>query len=72
MAEIEITEAVEIFSADPARVGKKDTLITYTVDKTRTYMIVLPAEEATEAKIVEEIKKVERERAKLIGKKFTI
>ena len=70
--EIKIIEAVEIFSAEPARVGKKDTLITYTVDKIRTYMIVIPSEEATEERIVETIRKAEESRGRIIGKTFEV
>lgn len=70
--EIEIIEAVDIFSADPGRIGKRDRLVTYTVDKRRTYMITLPAEEATEDRIIEEVRKVEEARGKLIGKKFEV
>lgn len=70
--EIEIIEAVQIFSPEPARVGKKDTLVTYTVDKRRTYMITLPSEEATEDRITEAIRKTETDRGKLIGKKFEV
>jgi hypothetical protein len=72
MPEIEITEVVEVYSADRARLGKKDVWITYTVDKVRPYMITLPAETATETTILAEIKKREAERAKLVGKKFTV
>lgn len=72
MSEIEIIEAVDIFSAEPARIGKKDSLVTYTVDKTRTYMITLPAEEATEERITEEIRKAEEARGRIIGKKFEV
>ena len=70
--EIEIIEAVDIFSTDPARIGKKDSLVTYTVNKVRTYMIVIPSEEATEARIEEEIRSAEEARGKIIGKKFEV
>jgi len=72
MADIEIIEAVDIFSAEPARIGKKDSLITYTVNKVRTYMITVPSEEATEDRILEEIRKSEEARGRLIGKKFEV
>ena len=72
MPEIEIIEAVDMFSPEPARVGKKDTLVTYTVDKTRTYMITLPSEEATEDAILTKIKEAEEARGKIIGKKFEV
>lgn len=70
--EIEIIEAVDIFSTDPARVGQKDTMVTYTVDKRRTYMVILPAEEADEARIEAAIRQAEEARGKLIGKKFEV
>ena len=70
--EIKIIDAVELPSPEPTRIGKKDTMITYTVDKVRTYLIMLPAEEATETRIMEAIRKVERERVKLIGKEFEV
>lgn len=72
MSEVKIIEAVEIYSPDPARVGKKDTLVTYTVDKLHTYLITIPAEDATEDRIMEAIRKAEQARGKLIGKTFEV
>ena len=72
MSEIKITEAVEIPSPDPARLGKKDTWVTYTVDGVRSYSIIIPYELATEERIEQEIRKAELERAKLIGKTFEV
>jgi hypothetical protein len=72
MPEIEILDVVEIFSPQPGRIGKKDVMVTYTVGGVRRYVVTLPAEDASEAKIVEHIKKVEAERQKVVGKKFTI
>ena len=70
--EVEIVEAVEVYSVDPKRLGKKDTLVTYKREDGRTYFVTLPSEEATEVRIVQEIKKAEAERDKLIGKKFEV
>lgn len=70
--QIKIIEAVDLFSADPERLGKKDRMITYTVDGARRYMIVIPAEEATEERIMEEIRTAEESRARLIGKEFEV
>lgn len=70
--EVEIIEAVEIPSMEPGRVGKKDTWITYTVDQVKTYQLIIPSEEAKEAEIEKRIREAEKERAKLIGRKFTI
>ena len=69
---IKVIEAVEIYSATPERLGKKDALITYSVDEVGIYMVTLPAEEATEDKIKEAITKAETARQKLIGKEFEV
>ena len=72
MAEIMITESIDVFASDPKRPGKYDRWVTYTVDGIRTGLAIVPAETATEVKIKEEINRKEIERAKLVGKKFTI
>jgi len=72
MATIKIMESVDVLSADPKRPGKYDRWITYTIDGTRTDLLIIPAEDVTEAKIREAIQKKEAERAKLVGKEFTI
>lgn len=41
---VTIVDKREIPSADPARVGKLDAMITYSVDTFRTYLITLPNE----------------------------
>ena len=69
---ISIIEAVEIFSGDPTRMGKKDTWVTYTVDEARTYQLVMPAEDATEEEIERRIRKAEEDRARIVGKEFEI
>lgn len=72
MANIEIKESMDVLSVDPKRLGKYDRWLTYTVDGTRTDMVIIPAETATEAAIQAAIKAKEAERAKLVGKTFTI
>lgn len=72
MSKIKISEAVEIYSADPGRLGRKDALVTYTVDGVRTYMITIPAEDATPERITEKIREAEEARSKLIGKEFEV
>ena len=47
MAAVKILDKREIPSADPARVGKFDAMITYQVDTFRTYLITVPNEELT-------------------------
>lgn len=70
--EIEIIEAVEVISADPSRMGKKDTWVTYKYADGRTYMLIMPAELATESEIEKRIRTQEAARQKLIGKKFSV
>lgn len=70
--EIQIVEAVDIFSPTPDRIGKKDTLVTYTVDKRRTYLISLPAEDATEERIIAKIREAETARGRIVGKTFEV
>ena len=70
--EIKILERTEVLSADPTRLGKYDVWITYQADGTRTDMVIIPREQVTEAKIAEAVKAKEAERAKLVGKTFTI
>lgn len=47
MAAVKILDKREIPSADPGRVGKFDSMITYQIDTFRTYLITVPAEELT-------------------------
>jgi hypothetical protein len=72
MAEVKILNAVEIYSPEAARLGKKDVLVTYSVGGTRTYLITLPAEDITEDKIIAAIRAAEEARAKIIGKTFEV
>jgi len=44
---VKILDKREIPSADPSRVGKMDSMITYQIDTFRTYLITVPAEELT-------------------------
>lgn len=70
--EVEITEAVEVFSAEPSRAGKKDTWITYKYPDGRMYMLTMPAEMATEIEIDKRIKAQEAARQKMIGHKVSL
>ncbi|MGH7375874.1 MAG: hypothetical protein ACREKK_00460 [Candidatus Methylomirabilales bacterium] len=64
MAKIEVISRQDVFSPNPQRVGRLDKLVVYRVDTdpTRTFFVTIPAEEFTEAKEMEEIRKAERER----------
>jgi len=76
MATIKILDKREIPSADPARVGKFDALITYQVDTFRTYLITVPQEELTPEAEDEVIKAAIRkdlaERERWAGKELEI
>ena len=72
MPKIKIIEAVDIPSAEPARLGMKDSWVTYTVDGVRTYAVTLHAEDATPERIQEEIRKAETARAQIVGQEFEV
>jgi len=62
----------EIPSAEPARVGKMDLIVTYQVDAFRTYITTIPKEEFTEERLRETIKREMAEREKWIGKEVEL
>lgn len=79
MAEVEITDALEVISADPARRGRRDLMVSYTVDGARFYLLTIPIEHVLTAdekidppKVMAKIKEAEAERGKLIGQKFKL
>lgn len=45
MAKVTILDKREIPSAEPARVGRMDAMITYQLDTFRTYLITIPNEQ---------------------------
>lgn len=45
MTTVTIIDKIEIPSANPARVGKMDAMITYAVDTYRRYLITVPNEQ---------------------------
>jgi len=72
MAAIRVVDIREIPSADPARVGKLDMIVTYQTDKLNTYITVIPKEEFTEAALIEKIRAEMKERETWIGKELVI
>lgn len=72
MAEIKILEVRKILSADPARIGKMDTIVVYNVDGTRVHFVMVPKDTPTEADILEAIKKEEKARSAIVGKSFKV
>ena len=76
---VAIRDAVEIISTVPGRAGKRDLLVSYTVDEARWYTLSIPMEKVTDkegkvdpAKVMAEIKATELERKKLIGQEFEV
>jgi hypothetical protein len=70
--EVKILDTRKIPSADAARVGKSDYVVTYQVDGLRTHYVILPVEAPSEAQIQAAIKAEEKARGALVGKAFTI
>jgi hypothetical protein len=70
--EVRILDTRKLPSADPARVGKSDYVVTYQVDGLRTHYVILPKETPTEAEIQTAIKAEEKTRSAQVGKAFTI
>ena len=70
--EITIIDTRKVPSPHRERVGRMDAFITYQMPDMRTYMITLPAEDVTDAKLIELIRKDIQERASLTGKKLSV
>ena len=59
-------------SAEPERIGKFDQLVMYELDPMRRYIIRIPAEEFSEERMKEEIKKDMAEREAFTAKEYEI
>ena len=59
-------------SAEPTRIGKYDQLVMYELDPMRRYIVRIPEEEFTEAKMLEAIKADMAERAQYSGKEYEL
>jgi hypothetical protein len=70
--EIEIIATVDIPSTDPKRTGKIDVLVTYRIGAFQSGMVMVPKEEANEARIKAAIKADVEAKAKFVGMKFTV
>lgn len=79
MGQAQITDAVEVLSADPARRGRRDLLVSYTIDEARFYTMSIPFEQIATPedkidpeKVQARIREEEAERKKLIGEPFEV
>lgn len=67
-----VIDTRRIPSADPARVGKMDWLVTYQLDAYRTYMVAIAVDTLTEDVIKEAVRKDLEAIAAWTGKEFTL
>jgi len=69
---VKVVDVRDVPSTDPGRIGKIDVLITYQLDPTHIYMVRIPKEEFTEAKVREVIKRDVEEKRRWVGKELTL
>lgn len=67
-----VIDTRRIPSADPARLGKLDWLVTYQLDAYRTYMVTIPKDELSEDDIKEAVRKDIEAVGRWTGKDFTL
>jgi len=79
MPQVKILDYLIAPSLEPERRGKRDVVISYSVDNLRFYRLALPAEEYLTPegkvnidKVIAKIRAEEQERLKLIGKTFEV
>jgi hypothetical protein len=70
--EVKILDVRPMPAADPARVGKRDTVVVYSVANGAARRVTLPKENATKAEIEAAIRANETASAALIGSTFTL
>jgi hypothetical protein len=70
--EIVILDVKKFMSTDPARVGKLDTFVIYSVDKDRKAFVAIRKDAPTDAEIKAAIAADEKARAANVGKTFSI
>ena len=67
-----VIDVRRIPSAEPARVGKLDFLVTYQLDAYRTYMVTIARDELTEDVIKDAVRKDIEAIEKWTGTEFTV
>lgn len=71
MAEIKILDARKVPALAEARKGKDDLVVVYAVNGARGYIVRVPAEAASEAQVLDAIRRDLAEHGRLAGKTFT-
>lgn len=72
MAEVKVLDQKRVPSLDPARKGKDDLVVTYSLNGTRGYLIRVPADGAGEQTVIDAIRKDLAARAALVGRTFSV
>lgn len=67
-----VIDTRRIPSADPARIGKLDWLVTYQLDAYRTYMVTIAKDELSETDIKEAVRKDIEAISRWVGQEFTL
>ncbi len=67
-----VIDTRRIPSAEPARIGKLDWLVTYQLDAYRTYMVTVSKDELSEADIKEAVRKDIEAISRWVGQEFTL
>jgi hypothetical protein len=70
--EISIVDVRKLPSGATTRIGKYDRAIIYKVDNGENQLVIMPDEDWTDDKFKAQVQTDVKERAALIGKKFTI
>lgn len=71
MDTFKVIDVRRVPSADPARLGKLDHLVTYQLDAYRTYMVTIPKDELTEDVIKTAVAADLEAMQRFVGKEFT-
>lgn len=72
MAKFKVIDVRRVPSAESARLGKLDYLVTYQLDQFRTYMVTIPKDELSEEIIREAVKKDLEAMEKFTGKELEL
>jgi len=72
MATFKVIDVRRVPSADPARIGKLDYLVTYQLDAYRTYIVTVPEDTLSDEIIQKYVRKDLEQIEKFTGREFTL
>ncbi len=70
--EIKILDQRRVPALDPARKGKDDLVVSYSVNGARGYIVRIAAEGASEAGVLDAVRRDVSTRGAIVGKTFTV